>query len=97
MAMESMKRFQTWVTYKETGTLQMPSFVKEVSLRIFNRWGKEVFLDRWPTGASEWRGLDQNGLELSSGVYYFYAKVFFYGLNPAKETQSFFWSHQSFR
>jgi len=58
-------------------------------LQIFNRWGKEVFWIDGPPGASEWRGLDQNGLELSSGFIIFYAKVFFYGLNPAKETQSF--------
>jgi len=73
----------------------MPPFVKAVSLQIFNRWGKEVFWIDGPPGASEWRGLDQNGLELSSGVYYFYAKVFFTVLNPQRK-RKVFWSHQSF-
>lgn len=69
--------------------LTCPRFVKELSLQIFNRWGKEVFSAKGAPGETEWRGQDQNGNELSSGLYYYTAKVFFYGLSPEKQTQNF--------
>jgi hypothetical protein len=59
-------------------------FVKEFSLQIFNRWGKEVFNLNGSPG-TEWRGQDQNGNELSAGVYYYKATVFYYSLNENQQ------------
>jgi hypothetical protein len=74
-----------------------PRFVKEISVQIFNRWGREVFSIDGPPGTAEWRGLDQNGRELSSGVYYYAAKVFYYSLHPENESQNFTGSVSLFR
>jgi|GEM_PF-2231643 len=77
--------------------VKCPRFVKEISMQIFNRWGKEVFSIDGQPGAIEWRGLDQHGRELSSGVYYYSAKVFFYSLAPENESQNFTGSVSLFR
>jgi hypothetical protein len=77
--------------------VKCPRFVKEISMQIFNRWGKEVFSIDGQPGATEWKGLDQNGRELSPGVYYYSAKVFFYSATPENESQNFSGSISLFR
>jgi gliding motility-associated-like protein len=62
-----------------------PRFVQSVTIRIYNRWGKEVF-----SGSSEgessilinWDGVSNDGVVLSTGVYYYEAEVIFNANDP---------------
>jgi hypothetical protein len=65
-------------------------FVEKVSVRIYNRWGKEVYA--YESGGErtiyvDWDGRDFNGRDLSTGVYYYVADVTFDSVDPAKENQ----------
>jgi hypothetical protein len=65
-------------------------FVEKVFLRIYNRWGKEVF--SYESGGErtiyiDWDGSDANGRELSTGVYYYIADVTFDSVDPARQNQ----------
>ncbi len=65
-------------------------FVEKVFLRIYNRWGKEVY--KYESGGErtiyvDWNGRDENGRELSTGVYYYVADVTFDSVDPAKQKQ----------
>ena len=64
--------------------------MEKVSVRIYNRWGKEVYA--YESGGErtiyvDWDGRDANGRELSTGVYYYVADVTFDSVNPAKQNQ----------
>lgn len=62
-----------------------PRFVKEFSLQIYDRWGRQVYsVNNLETGHPdfEWKGLDENGHELPTGLYYYSANILFYALNP---------------
>jgi hypothetical protein len=56
-------------------------FVQHVTVSIFNRWGKEVYT--YTSGRGEnsiyinWDGKDKDGTMLSSGVYFYLARVNF--------------------
>jgi len=51
------------------------NIVKQVNMRIFNRWGKMVFQTSDP--AINWDGKDMNSKKLvSSGVYYYICDVY---------------------
>ncbi len=39
------------------------------SMKIYNRWGREVFVSN--SISEPWYGIDKDGLELSEGVYYY--------------------------
>jgi CHU_C Type IX secretion signal domain len=63
-------------------------FVLDVDFVVYNRWGKEVY--RLPQGKERsiyirWNGRDSDGKELSAGVYYYKADVYFNTVDPAKE------------
>ena len=65
-------------------------FVEKVVVRIFNRWGKEVY--SYESGGErtiyvDWDGRDESGRELSTGVYYYVAEVTFDSVDPAKQNQ----------
>jgi hypothetical protein len=65
-------------------------FVEKVFLRIYNRWGKEVF--SYESGGErtiyvDWDGRDTDGRELSTGVYYYIADVTFDSVDPEKQQQ----------
>ena len=65
-------------------------FVEKVFVRIYNRWGKEVF--NYESGGERsiyvnWDGRDENGRELSTGVYYYVAEVSFDSVDPEKQQQ----------
>lgn len=65
-------------------------FVEKVFVRIYNRWGKEVY--SYESGGErtiyvDWDGRDENGRELSTGVYYYIADVTFDSVDPAKQNQ----------
>jgi len=66
-------------------------FVKDVHFTVVNRWGSEVF--NYQSGGErtiyiDWNGKDDNGKELSSGVYYYVAEVTFDVVDPAKRNQT---------
>ena len=65
-------------------------FVEKVFVRIYNRWGKQVY--SYESGGErtiyvDWDGRDENGRELSTGVYYYVADVTFDSVDPAKANQ----------
>ena len=68
-------------------------FVDAVSFRVFNRWGKEVYVFSTERGDKStyinWNGKDQDGQPLSSGVYYYVANVTFDTIDPDKKIQIF--------
>ena len=71
-------------------TKRCARFVEKVSLRVYNRWGKEVY--SYESGGErtiyiDWDGRDTDGRELSSGVYYYVADVIFDSVDPAKQNQ----------
>lgn len=69
-----------------------PRFVKSVSVKIYNRWGRKVFQsDSGQSGSIyiDWNGNESNGQECSTGVYYYTADVSFDVLDPGKRIQTF--------
>ena len=67
-------------------------FVKEVSFRVFNRWGKEVYSFKSGEGDRSifinWDGKDKEGKWLSSGVYFYQASVTFDSIDPEMQHQT---------
>lgn len=71
-------------------TKRCARFVEKVVLRIYNRWGKEVY--DYESGGErtiyvDWDGRDANGRELSTGIYYYVAEVTFDSVDPGKRNQ----------
>lgn len=65
-------------------------FVEKVVVRIYNRWGKEVY--DYESGGErtiyiDWDGRGNDGRELSTGVYYYVADVMFDSVDPSKQNQ----------
>lgn len=63
-----------------------PRFVESLTIRIYNRWGKEVFFYTSQLNENNilinWDGRASNGEPLSTGVYYYQADVKFIRLRP---------------
>ena len=78
-------------------TIRCPRFVQSVDLKVFNRWGKQVYTytsDDENTVSIEWDGHDSNGHELSTGVYYYHAEVMFNVMRPeSRKRQLQGWVH----
>lgn len=53
-----------------------PQYVVKVEFQVFNRWGQPVF-ERNDDIQLRWDGTDKGGKELSSGTYYYLARVTF--------------------
>jgi hypothetical protein len=65
-------------------------FVKAVNLKVYNRWGKEVYSYRSSgeqTIYIDWNGSAEDGTELAAGVYYYAVEVTFNVIDPAKKNQ----------
>jgi hypothetical protein len=66
-------------------------FVQSVAFKVYNRWGKEVYT--YQSGGErtiyiDWDGRDNNGFELSSGVYYYSAVVNFNVVDPKQQIKT---------
>lgn len=77
-------------TIPEESRRRCARFVEKVFLRIYNRWGKEVY--SYESGGErtiyvDWDGRDADGRELSTGVYYYVADVTFDSVDPDKRNQ----------
>lgn len=75
-------------------------FVLEVNLKIYNRWGQQVYSFIGKRGSEtetiyiKWNGLDSQGNELATGIYYYNAEVTFERVDPSKKvTQYKGWVH----
>jgi len=67
-----------------------PRFIKEFSMEIYNRWGQVVYTttnSQVGQPNTEWKGLDQRGQELPTGVYYYSANIMFYSLDPKVQSK----------
>jgi hypothetical protein len=74
----------------EASQAKCARFVERVDIRIYNRWGKEVYA--YESGGErtiyvDWDGHASDGTELSTGVYYYVADVTFDSVDPAKRNQ----------
>jgi hypothetical protein len=64
-----------------------PRFVKAVRLKVYNRWGREVYHYSSNKDLSiyiDWNGKDLNGDELPAGIYYYKAEVDFNAIDTNK-------------
>jgi hypothetical protein len=70
---------------------QCARFVQQVEFVVYNRWGKEVY--RYNSGGEnsifiDWDGRTNAGVELSSGIYYYHARVIFDVVDRRKREKS---------
>jgi len=77
-------------TIPEGSRLRCARFVEKVFLKVYNRWGKEVY--SYESGGErtiyiDWDGRDSNGRDLSTGIYYYVANVTFDTVDPEKQHQ----------
>ena len=74
-------------------------FVESVVLRVYNRWGQEVYSYEGSVSDEEnsiyidWDGRDNNGNQLPSGVYYYVAEVTFDIVSSDKTKMIKGWVH----
>lgn len=72
----------------ETGPSRCSRFVKEVDLKIYNRWGAEIYSIEGATPEENyifWNGSSNSGKELDAGIYYYSAHVTFDVRDPAQQ------------
>ncbi|NJO02851.1 MAG: hypothetical protein HC880_15270 [Bacteroidia bacterium] len=68
----------------------VPLYVESVDFTVYNRWGGQIYQQTNPQGGElEWNALDDNGKEVTSGVYYYLAKVRFFTQSPERAYQEF--------
>ncbi|MGF1638184.1 MAG: gliding motility-associated C-terminal domain-containing protein, partial [Cyclobacteriaceae bacterium] len=69
-----------------------PRFVVSVEFTVYNRWGKEVYNNANAPEQSifiNWDGKDQQGRLMSTGVYYYLARVVFDVREPSQQVRDF--------
>jgi hypothetical protein len=72
----------------ETGLARCARFVKSVDLKIYNRWGEEVYSISEATPGtiySFWDGSTNSGSEIESGIYFYSARVTFDVRDPSQQ------------
>ncbi|MEJ7646684.1 MAG: gliding motility-associated C-terminal domain-containing protein [Chryseolinea sp.] len=68
-------------------------FVQSVTFTVYNRWGQEVYEYFGRMGSEtntiyiDWNGKDNNGVDLSTGIYYYVAEVVFDSVDPQNNTK----------
>jgi hypothetical protein len=68
-------------------------FVLRVIFTVYNRWGRKVYDFTGQIGDENnsiyinWDGRDNNGNDLSSGIYYYLAEVTYDVVDPGKRVQ----------
>lgn len=77
----------------ETFRIKCARFVEQVDVKIYNRWGNEVYAYSGRKNDENgiyirWNGIDKNGNALASAVYYYVANVTFDMADPAKRNQT---------
>lgn len=83
----------------EAALTKCARFVESVNVKIFNRWGQEVFdhqgsiHDDVNSIYVDWDGRDKSGNQLSTGVYYYVAEVTFDIVSPDKTRIIKGWVH----
>ena len=63
-----------------------PLSVESVEIEIFNRWGNKVY-EANDDIELNWTGVNQNGQELPSGVYFYNVNVRFFSIDPELANQ----------
>jgi hypothetical protein len=65
--------------------------VQHVDIRIYSRWGEEIYTTSLTTGEPLifWDGQNSNGADVSSGTYFYHARVVFDTNDPSLEKQHF--------
>ncbi len=74
----------------ENGASRCARFVKQIDLKIYNRWGNEIYSISkvFPNGGSFlWDGTSSTGKQMDSGVYYYSANVTFDVRDPAQQNK----------
>ncbi len=81
--------FFTTYTSETGNSSNCTRFVKHVDLKIYDRWGDVIFTNSINPEENLvfWAGLNNAGTEMSSGVYFYSANVFFYTLEPENNRQ----------
>ncbi len=69
---------------------QCPLFVKDVLFKVYNRYGREIYV--YNSGGENgiligWDGLTTNHKDLPSGVYYYSAEVLYDVIDPEKQKE----------
>jgi gliding motility-associated-like protein len=59
------------------------AFIKTISIEIYNRYGVKIYESSGDT--LNWDGKTNNGLDLSSGTYFYVAQVVIQRLDKADE------------
>jgi hypothetical protein len=74
----------------ETEPSRCARFVKQVDLKIYNRWGMEIYSIVGATPEENyifWNGSSNSGKELDAGIYYYSAHVTFDVRDPSRQKQ----------
>lgn len=66
-----------------------PRFVKQVRIKIYDRWGKEVYTTS--SGLENnyifWTGVNNKGQDVSAGIYYYHADILFDMRDPSQSNR----------
>lgn len=66
-------------------------FINTVNFIVYNRWGKEVFSSTTAEGLPstiEWRGISNGGIELESGMYFYWTEIEFNVVEESKKNMT---------
>jgi hypothetical protein len=78
----------------ETSKEKCARFVDDVTFKVYNRWGKQVYSYTTVGTAGDktiyidWNGRASDGSDLAAGVYYYIAQVKFNSVDPSKQNQT---------
>jgi flagellar hook assembly protein FlgD len=75
----------------QCGSVSCLHFIQDVSINVYDRWGKEVYSSRVFEGLPlniDWNGTGNDGDKLGSGVYYYWIEVEFDVLEVSKKFQT---------